>query len=396
MFLLKPGEFTIKDEWYSVGLKGSGSNTIVVREPLFVPFSFTYDNADAQAGHPPGSLLHDWLLCRIPLALNSSFAIMTPMHGIARGAYESFVGFTRDKPSRFGGQKASENYGVQTKLGEAAAEIDAAYVITEKMVATVFDGLHGEIDRVRNRRDLVYVVRLLKSGVDRLFDMAGARGLQERIALQRHWRDIHAISNHAAFGEVQFQTAGRAALTQKPHDSEFCLDGLDDGDLVSLRIFVMLQRRLAWNHRQPPQRMPARRRPEHPVPNTTIPAIVFIAYQMMFAIITPALIRGAFANRVTFKAYMLFLTGWLTFVYFPFVHMIWVADPAAVGRIGLRGGIVVHNIAGIAALASVLYVGRRPGRTVVRTVFRWLPWERDCCGLDGTALTRAAKFAWMR
>ena len=60
-----------------------------------------------------------------------------------------------------------------------------------------------------------------------------------------------------------------------------------------------------------------------PSPNNTIPTFVFIAYQMMFAIITPALISGAFTNRVTFKAYMLFLTAWLTFVYFPFVHMVW-------------------------------------------------------------------------
>ena len=57
--------------------------------------------------------------------------------------------------------------------------------------------------------------------------------------------------------------------------------------------------------------------------NPSIPMIVFCAYQMMFAIITPALITGAFANRVTFKAYMLFLTAWLTLVYFPFVHMVW-------------------------------------------------------------------------
>src|SRR5437016_3113636 len=60
-----------------------------------------------------------------------------------------------------------------------------------------------------------------------------------------------------------------------------------------------------------------------PSPNDTIPMIVFMAYQMMFAIITPALITGAFANRVSFKAYMVFLTLWLLFVYCPFVHMIW-------------------------------------------------------------------------
>jgi len=56
--------------------------------------------------------------------------------------------------------------------------------------------------------------------------------------------------------------------------------------------------------------------------NSSIPLIVFVAYQMMFAIITPALITGAFANRVTFKAYMLFLTDG-DFRVFPFVHMVW-------------------------------------------------------------------------
>ena len=97
-----------------------------------------------------------------------------------------------------------------------------------------------------------------------------------------------------------------------------------------------------------------------PSPNDTIPMIVFCAYQMMFAIITPALITGAFTNRVRFKAYMVFLTGWLLFVYFPFVHMVWGGGILATwGVLDFAGGIVVHNIAGIAALASVLFVGRR-------------------------------------
>jgi Amt family ammonium transporter len=97
-----------------------------------------------------------------------------------------------------------------------------------------------------------------------------------------------------------------------------------------------------------------------PSPNDTIPLIVFIAYQMMFAIITPALITGAFTNRVTFKAYFIFLTLWLLLVYFPFVHMIWGGGLLARwGVLDFAGGIVVHNIAGIAALASVLYVGKR-------------------------------------
>jgi Amt family ammonium transporter len=95
-------------------------------------------------------------------------------------------------------------------------------------------------------------------------------------------------------------------------------------------------------------------------PNNTVPLLVFIGYQMMFAIITPALITGAFANRVTFKAYMWFLTGWLLFVYFPFVHMIWGGGILQKwGVLDFAGGIVVHNIAGMAALASVIFIGKR-------------------------------------
>ena len=97
-----------------------------------------------------------------------------------------------------------------------------------------------------------------------------------------------------------------------------------------------------------------------PSPNPGIPLYVHVAYQMMFAIITPALITGAFTNRVSFKAYMVFLTLWLVFVYFPFVHMVWGGGLLQKwGVLDFAGGIVVHNIAGMAALASVLYVGRR-------------------------------------
>jgi Amt family ammonium transporter len=94
--------------------------------------------------------------------------------------------------------------------------------------------------------------------------------------------------------------------------------------------------------------------------NNAIPLYVFVAYQMMFAIITPALITGAFTNRVRFPAYMLFLTLWLLFVYFPLVHMVWGGGLLAkMGVLDFAGGIVVHASAGMAALASVFYVGRR-------------------------------------
>lgn len=95
-------------------------------------------------------------------------------------------------------------------------------------------------------------------------------------------------------------------------------------------------------------------------PDKRFPEIVFIAYQMMFAIITPALITGAFANRITFKAYFIFLTFWQILVYYPFVHMIWGNGLLAKwGVLDFAGGITVHATAGFAALASVIYVGKR-------------------------------------
>jgi ammonium transporter, Amt family len=101
--------------------------------------------------------------------------------------------------------------------------------------------------------------------------------------------------------------------------------------------------------------------PGTPFPGSpTIPTVVFVAYQMMFAQITPALITGAFANRVTFKAYLIFLVAWLLLVYFPFAHMIWGGGILqSSGVLDFAGGIVVHTTAGFAALAAVFYVGKR-------------------------------------
>ena len=97
--------------------------------------------------------------------------------------------------------------------------------------------------------------------------------------------------------------------------------------------------------------------------NGKIPELVFFLYQMMFAIITPALITGAFVGRVTFKSYMVFLIVWQIFVYYPFVHMLWGGGILAQwGVLDFAGGIVVHATAGFAALASVFYVGARTNK----------------------------------
>jgi len=92
----------------------------------------------------------------------------------------------------------------------------------------------------------------------------------------------------------------------------------------------------------------------------TIPFLAFFLFQVMFAIITPALISGAFADRVSFKAYLVFLVLWSLLVYIPFVHWVWGGGFLHQwGVVDFAGGIVVHLSAGMAALASVFVVGKR-------------------------------------
>ena len=94
----------------------------------------------------------------------------------------------------------------------------------------------------------------------------------------------------------------------------------------------------------------------------TIPALLFMAFQMKFAVITPALIAGAVAERMRFSAYLLFVTLWSLLIYCPLAHWVWGGGWLGAGwlhAIDFAGGSVVHASAGAAALAAAVYVGRR-------------------------------------
>ena len=137
-------------------------------------------------------------------------------------------------------------------------------------------------------------------------------------------------------------------------------------------------------------------------PDRNFPEFIFVAYQMMFAIITPALITGAFINRVTFKAYVIFLILWQIFVYYPFVHMVWGGGLLAEwGVLDFAGGITVHATAGFAALASVFFVGTRADRNdgpnniplvAIGTSLLWFGWYGFNAGseLDVNGITAQA------
>jgi len=155
----------------------------------------------------------------------------------------------------------------------------------------------------------------------------------------------------------------------------------------------------------------------------TIPESVFATFQMTFAIITPALIVGAFAERMKFSALLVFSVLWFTVVYLPMTHMVWSGDGALMwdwGVLDFAGGTVVHINAGIAGLVAALVLGKRRGYpttamaphsltlTVIGASMLWVGWfgfnAGSAVAANGTAgmamlvtqiATAAAALAWM-
>ncbi len=155
----------------------------------------------------------------------------------------------------------------------------------------------------------------------------------------------------------------------------------------------------------------------------TVPESVFITFQMTFAIITPALIVGAFAERMKFSAMLVFMGVWFTLVYAPIAHMVWGGDGGLMwdwGVLDFAGGTVVHINAGIAGLVACLVLGKRKGYpttpmaphnlglTLVGAAMLWIGWFGFNAGsslaANGTAgmamlvtqiATAAAALSWM-
>src|SRR5205085_10271687 len=116
----------------------------------------------------------------------------------------------------------------------------------------------------------------------------------------------------------------------------------------------------------------------------TVPHHAFMAFQMMFAVITPALISGSFAERVSFKAYVIFSLAWSTLVYDPIAHWVWGTGGwlRALGALDFAGGTVVHISSGVSALVAAILIGRRlktsephdATMTILGAALLWFGW----------------------
>jgi 3-hydroxy-9,10-secoandrosta-1,3,5(10)-triene-9,17-dione monooxygenase len=202
-FLLPLGDYAIDDVWDTIGLRGTGSNDIVVQD-VFVPEHRTLSFQNTLRCVCPGQELNDGPLFRLPYGSIHPYAITAPLIGMAAGAYESYVGYTRERiRASYVGEKAAEDGFAQVRVAEAACEIDAAWLQLERNLSEEFELAErgqpiGLELRLRARRDQVCGSARVISAIDKLFESAGGKAINMSTPISRFWRDAHAARAHAA------------------------------------------------------------------------------------------------------------------------------------------------------------------------------------------------------
>lgn len=202
-FLLPREKYEIKDVWNVVGLRGTGSNDIVVAE-TFVPEEFTLSMGDTGRCFGPGQAVNGSDLYKLPFHSLFTTTISTPIIGMAYGAYTEHVGMQQSRVrAAYLGEKASLDPFAAVRIARAGSEIDAAWALTMNNIrdeqALVAAGEKIPLGlRLKVRRDQVLGTQRAIDAIDALFEASGGRALAEGTYLQRAWRDAHAGRVHAA------------------------------------------------------------------------------------------------------------------------------------------------------------------------------------------------------
>ncbi|MGH3431751.1 MAG: 3-hydroxy-9,10-secoandrosta-1,3,5(10)-triene-9,17-dione monooxygenase oxygenase subunit [Thermocrispum sp.] len=224
-YLLPISDYEIVDVWDTVGLRGTGSNDIVV-EDVFVPAHRGLSFIPVAKCQVPGQEVNHGPLYRMPYGSVHPSTITAPIVGMAQGAYEAHVEHQRNRVrAAYAGEQSKEDPFAKVRIAEAASEIDAAWLQLTHNIAEEYE--HAEkgekipfSTRVRVRRDQVRGTERAIFAIDRLFENSGGRALQSGTPIQRFWRDAHAGRVHAANDpERAYQMFGTAEFGQQVKDS---------------------------------------------------------------------------------------------------------------------------------------------------------------------------------
>lgn len=217
IFLLNKGEYKINDTWNATGLCGTGSNDVWVTD-AFIAEQMTIAVSDLTGGPTPGSVVNPNPLYALPVFSLFPYVLSGVGLGNAQACLNDYVDFARHRASTYNRAKVSDMQTTQIKIAESSAKIDAARLIMRSnCIDAMADARRAEVPdiaaKTRLRRDGAFSVGLCTEAVSLLFAASGARSLFTSGALQRQFRDAHAVNSHLAFNfDAAGTNYGRVAL----------------------------------------------------------------------------------------------------------------------------------------------------------------------------------------
>ncbi|WP_170991488.1 MULTISPECIES: acyl-CoA dehydrogenase family protein [Bradyrhizobium] len=217
LFLLNRRDYSIDDTWNAAGLRGTGSNDVRVTD-AFVPEHMTVAVSDLAGGATPGSVVNPNALYMLPVFSLFPYVLSGVGLGNAQACLDDYVEIARHRASTYNRAKIGDLQSTQIKIAEASAKIDAARLIMRtncvEALAEVRRGdIPGMAAKTKLRRDGAFAVNLCTEAVSLLFAAGGARSLFTSGALQRQFRDAHAVNSHLAFNfDAAGTNYGRVAL----------------------------------------------------------------------------------------------------------------------------------------------------------------------------------------
>jgi 3-hydroxy-9,10-secoandrosta-1,3,5(10)-triene-9,17-dione monooxygenase len=226
VFLVPRRDYRIDDNWHVMGLCATGSKDIVVAD-AFVPEYRTHSYRDAFALNHPGAAVNTAPLYRLPFGLVFTYGIVSPAIGAAQGALAAFCEQVTKRVNVRDGSRAVEDPFMQYRLGEAAAEIDAArdHVLANfaEMMRLARAGAEIPLaNRARYRWDSGKAIERSVRAVDLIFEASGGHGLFLDNPIQRAWRDVHAMRAHAGNNPERASFIfGRSEFGLPPSDIRF-------------------------------------------------------------------------------------------------------------------------------------------------------------------------------
>jgi 3-hydroxy-9,10-secoandrosta-1,3,5(10)-triene-9,17-dione monooxygenase len=217
IFMLNKKDYRINDIWNATGLRGTGSNDVRVAD-AFVPAQMTIAVTNLTGGPTPGSVANPNALYALPVFSLFPYVLSGVGLGNAQACLDDYVEIARHRASTYNRAKIGDLQSTQIKIAEASAKIDAARLIMRtNCIDAMAEARRGHIPdlaaKTRLRRDGAFSVNLCTEAVSLLFTASGARSLFTSGALQRQFRDAHAVNSHLAFNfDAAGTNYGRVAL----------------------------------------------------------------------------------------------------------------------------------------------------------------------------------------